>query len=183
MKKIVIIGGGFGGFNCALGLEKEKNLEIILIDPSDYFTYTPLIHEVAVGQIPENVVKIYFKKFLKRTIHHKSKVVNIFFKDKKVELDDNLQLSYDYLIIACGSYPNKFIEGTENLQTLKTLEDAVKIKELLNDAKGSYIWYSRTLPGSLQLLLLRLLQVRCYQSCYHLQRWFQAWELDEYFHS
>jgi NADH dehydrogenase len=133
MKKIVIIGGGFGGFNCAIGLEKETNLEIILIDPSDYFTYIPLIHEVSVGEIPENVIKIYFKKSLKRTKHLKSKVVKIFFKDKKVKLKDNLHLSYDYLIIACGSYPNKFIEGTESLQTLKTLDDAVKIKEQLID--------------------------------------------------
>jgi NADH dehydrogenase len=133
MKKIVIIGGGFGGFNCALGLEREKDFEIILIDPSDHFTYIPLIHEVAVGEIPENFVKIYFNNSLKRTKHHKSKVVKIFFQDKKVKLEDNLQLSYDYLIIACGSYSNKFIEGTESLQTLKTLDDAFKVKELLID--------------------------------------------------
>lgn len=131
MKRVVIIGGGFGGFYSALGLEKEKNLEIILVDPSNHFTYIPLIHEVSVGQIPKSTVKINFNKALKRTRHIKTRVIFISFKDRRIKLDNKMEFSYDYLIIACGSEPNKPIEGTTKLQTLKTLEDAIKIKKIL----------------------------------------------------
>ncbi|TFF85486.1 MAG: hypothetical protein EU551_03915 [Promethearchaeota archaeon] len=133
MKRVIIIGGGFGGFYSALGLEKEKNLEIILVDPSNHFIYIPLIHEVSVGQIPKSAVKINFNKALKRTRHIKSRVIFISFKDRRVKLDNNTKLSYDYLIIACGSEPNKPIEGTGKLQTLKTLDDAKKIQKILLD--------------------------------------------------
>jgi NADH dehydrogenase len=133
MKRVVIIGGGFGGINSALGLEKEKVLEIILVDPSDHFTYIPLIHEVSVGQIEKSAVNINLKKILKRTRHIKSRVIFISFKDKRIKLQNKMILSYDYLIIASGSEPNKPIKGTEELLTLKTLEDAINIKKLLLD--------------------------------------------------
>ena len=50
MNKIVIIGAGFGGiYTCKYLLKKLENSEIILINKSNYFIFTPLLHEVATG--------------------------------------------------------------------------------------------------------------------------------------
>ncbi len=131
MKRVIIIGGGFGGFYLAKNLEKHKKLESILINPTEFFEYTPLIHEVCVGEIPPNSVKLFYRNSLKRTRFIKSLVKKIIFKEKKLILDNNKSLSYDFLAICSGAIPNKKIEGSKNLPTLNNLKDALQIKQLL----------------------------------------------------
>ncbi|MFX1451958.1 MAG: FAD-dependent oxidoreductase [Promethearchaeota archaeon] len=131
MKRLIIIGGGFGGFYFAKKLEKYKQLELVLVNPTEFFEYTPLIHEVCVGEIPSNTVKIYYQNSLKRTNFIKSKVKKIIFKKKEIVLDNNKYISYDYLTICSGALPRKQIEGSENLPTLHNLNDALKIKQIL----------------------------------------------------
>jgi len=36
-KKVVVVGGGFAGFFVAQRLEKQAGLEVVLIEPKDYF--------------------------------------------------------------------------------------------------------------------------------------------------
>jgi len=134
LKRLLIIGGGFGGFSLARRLEKSNLFKVILIDPSNYFVYMPLIHEICVGKIPNNAVKIFFKNALKRTIHIKSIVKEIRFNENKAILKNDKALFYDYLVIASGSIPNIPIEGSEGLPTLKTLKDANIIKRNILDA-------------------------------------------------
>src|SRR3989338_7330956 len=51
VKKIIILGAGFGGLRTALGLAEKfsdhQQYEIILIDKNSYHTYTPSLYEVA----------------------------------------------------------------------------------------------------------------------------------------
>jgi NADH:ubiquinone reductase (H+-translocating) len=54
-KHVVILGGGFGGIYAALRLEKilrrHDNCEVTLITRENYFLFTPLLAEVAVGDL------------------------------------------------------------------------------------------------------------------------------------
>src|SRR5258705_476857 len=48
MKRIVILGGGFGGAYCAQALERrlgESDAEVLLIDRNNYFIFYPLLVE------------------------------------------------------------------------------------------------------------------------------------------
>ena len=46
----MIVGAGFAGFTAARGLQKyAPDVEIVLINPTDYFLYLPLLPEVAAG--------------------------------------------------------------------------------------------------------------------------------------
>jgi NADH dehydrogenase len=48
--RVVIVGAGFAGYNAARGLQKyAPEAEIVLINPTDYFLYLPLLPEVAAG--------------------------------------------------------------------------------------------------------------------------------------
>ena len=59
--KIVIIGGGFGGIYTAKYLEElfdRNEVEITLINKTNYFLFTPLLHEVATGALtPDSIVE------------------------------------------------------------------------------------------------------------------------------
>lgn len=129
MSRIIVVGGGFGGFYLATFLEKHEGFNTLLVDPCDYFVYTPLIHQVSVGEVPEEVVKIFYRRILRRTHHIKAKVKRIDFQNKSVLLDNNKLVKYDYVVLASGGTPRRQIPGSANLRTLKTLNDAVAIKK------------------------------------------------------
>jgi len=48
-KKILILGGGFGGLYAALQLEKtlahDPNVEVTLVNRENFFLFTPMLHE------------------------------------------------------------------------------------------------------------------------------------------
>ena len=52
MVRIVIVGGGFCGALAAKALDKNKDVELILVDKKDYFEFKPSIHKV--------IFKIFF---------------------------------------------------------------------------------------------------------------------------
>ena len=52
---MLIIGGGFGGLYAALHLDKtiaaEPNVEATLVSPENFVLFTPMLHEVAAGDL------------------------------------------------------------------------------------------------------------------------------------
>jgi NADH:ubiquinone reductase (H+-translocating) len=55
---VVIAGGGFAGFHAArvLGRLAKGNLEVVLVNPTDYLLYLPLLPEVAAGILDPRTV-------------------------------------------------------------------------------------------------------------------------------
>ena len=48
--RVVVVGAGFAGYNAARGLLRHApDAEVVLINPTDYFLYLPLLPEVATG--------------------------------------------------------------------------------------------------------------------------------------
>ena len=50
-ERVVIVGGGFAGFHAARRLARLARgaIDIVLVNPTDYFLYLPLLPEVAAG--------------------------------------------------------------------------------------------------------------------------------------
>ncbi len=133
--KIVIVGNGFGGTYTLKNLYKilkgRKDIEISLISEQNYFLFTPLLHEVATGGInPENIVEP-IRKVLSHcfTNFYLGKAEEINLEKQTLKVND-MVLSYDYLVLAHGAETNFYgTPGTpENVFTLKSIEDAIKIK-------------------------------------------------------
>lgn len=109
-KKILIVGGGYGGLNTAIRLQKRHaNADITLISKHDYHYQTTLLHKVAIGTLSDRKAKIYYRDILdlERIKFIKDKVMEIHPKENYV-LGKLGKYDYDILVIALGFKPDDF---------------------------------------------------------------------------
>lgn len=57
MSKVVIIGGGFAGISAAKSFGDKPNVQVTLIDKSNYHLFQPLLYQVAMAGLP--LVKLH----------------------------------------------------------------------------------------------------------------------------
>ena len=137
-KKVVIVGAGFAGIYSALSVYKNcgSQVEITIINRTNYFLFTPMLHEVATGglghhQIVESIREIIYNKsinFLEATVSS----VDV---TKKEVVTDNGNVPYDILVVALGATTNFFgtIGASEHAFVLKNLKDALNIRDRMID--------------------------------------------------
>lgn len=141
MINIVVLGGGFAGVRAGLILEnkaKSHDIYVTLIDKNSFHTFTPSLYEVATAEESEKNVIIPYKSIFGNNFNFvQGTVEKIDVLKQKILLDSNRQYEYDYLICALGSESASFdIEGVKEYGLpMKTLEDAIRIKKALNNAK------------------------------------------------
>ncbi len=136
--RIVILGAGFGGVYAYKYLHKKfhgrKDIELVVISDRNYFLFTPLLHEVATGNInPENTIEPLRKILgccLAEFLHTEVKKVQT---SRQIVETQNGDVSYDYLISAMGSVSDTTrVPGAgEHALTLKSLEEAIALKNRL----------------------------------------------------
>lgn len=140
MKRIVILGGGYGGVLTAKKLAKKlknnKDIEIKLIDRNPYHTLLTELHEVSANRAPEDSIKIDLKKIfagLKVDVVL-DEISNVDFQGKKLT-SEKAVYEYDYLVIGTGSKPTFFgIPGAEeNTFSFWSYDDAVALKRQIRD--------------------------------------------------
>ena len=137
-KKVVILGGGFAGIYGALSTYKNcgKDVSITIINRTNYFLFTPMLHEVATGglgnhQIVESIRQIIYKKQINFL---EADITSVDVAKKEVSTT-NGNVPYDILIVALGATTNFFgTPGTaEHTLTLKDLKDAITIRDRIID--------------------------------------------------
>jgi NADH dehydrogenase len=139
MKKVVVLGGGFGGVAAMLTLvanSNEDELELTLIDRNSFHLFTPSLYEVATSEQPKANIAIPYKDIFPRRVKLiKNNVLSIDSKNKRIMLTDKTAVSYDYLVLALGSISSDFhIPGlTEYSLPLKSLPDALTIRNTIRD--------------------------------------------------
>ena len=130
MKKVLVIGGGYGGLRAIETLSLYLDIEITLIDKNPYHYLQTEAYGYIAGQFDVHDVAIDLKNwcegFKERVefIHEEAASIN--FEQKSVHLKGT-DLFYDYLIIATGAKTNffSFIEGLrEHSYGVKNLERA-----------------------------------------------------------
>jgi NADH:quinone reductase (non-electrogenic) len=138
-KRVLILGSGFGGLYTALHLEKklrrEATVEITLVNRENFFLFTPMLHEVAAGDLDLTHIVNPVRKLLRRTHFFNGNIRSINLKERRVvaaHADDNHdhELFYDYLVLALGSVTNFYnLPGlAENALTMKSLSDAIRLR-------------------------------------------------------
>ncbi|MGB5850543.1 MAG: NAD(P)/FAD-dependent oxidoreductase [Ignavibacteriaceae bacterium] len=132
MKKVVIIGGGFGGLAAAKDLAKH-NFDITIIDKTNHHLFQPLLYQVATASLSPGDIANPIRSILGGSHNVKvvmAEVTSIDIENREVKFNGTL-LVFDYLIIAVGNSHTYFgNEGWEKFAPgLKTLSDALKIRE------------------------------------------------------
>ncbi len=141
-KRILILGSGFGGLYTALHLEKKlrraANVEVTLVNRENFFLFTPLLHEVAAGDLDVTHIVNPVRKLLRRTHFFNGDIKSIDLDRRCVVVthaDDNHdhELTYDYLVLALGSVTNFYnLPGlADNALTMKSLSDAILLRSRL----------------------------------------------------
>lgn len=135
---IVILGAGFGGIQTYLSLRRARrpDVRITIINDTNYFLFTPLLHEVATGGLGHhNVVEAVREiigndpaSFLQARIH------GIDLSKKTVQTSAG-DVPYDFLVIATGATTAFYgIPGAkEHGYVLKNLGDALYLRNRIID--------------------------------------------------
>jgi NADH dehydrogenase len=143
MKKIVVLGGGFGGLATAERLDRlfrgDDDVDITLISDTNYLVYTPMLADVAGGTIEPRYAVPPLRAFLRRKARfQEGSIDGIDIAEQRVRVTYaqggwdqwSGSVAFDYLIIALGGVTNfSHIPGaTDYALGLKDLPDAIFLR-------------------------------------------------------
>jgi NADH dehydrogenase len=137
--RIVIAGGGFAGLYAAMHFDKRlarrADVEVTLISRENFILFTPMLHEVAAGDLyPGDIVNP-----LRRILRHvKFIAADVQAVDlnarcvhcKATVADRELEFEFDHLLLTLGSETNFFnMDGVRDWSvTMKSLGDAALLR-------------------------------------------------------
>jgi NADH dehydrogenase len=139
-QKIVIVGAGFAGMAVARTLADllpaRDDADIILIDRNDFLLFTPMLTEVAGGELDARHIVASPRQLSARIRFEQATVERIDLAARSVVLRSSIDgsrtttLTADHLVIALGSGPNyHHIPGVQDHSLpIKTVRDAVAVR-------------------------------------------------------
>jgi NADH:ubiquinone reductase (H+-translocating) len=128
---VVIVGGGFGGLSAAKALA-NKNVQVTMIDKKNYHLFQPLLYQVAMAGLSPAEIAYPLRQLLSDAANINvllGEVTEINKEEKWLKTNFN-QISFDYLILACGSTYTYFNYPQWEFYApgLKTIAQATEIR-------------------------------------------------------
>lgn len=133
-KRIVIIGGGFGGLSLAKSL-RNSDFQVVLIDKNNYHAFQPLFYQVATAGLEPGSIAYPFRKIFANYQNFYFRMAEVISIDatKKTVCSSIGEVNYDYLVLATGATSNFF--GLKNVEEksmpMKSVSEALDIRSLL----------------------------------------------------
>src|SRR5688500_5967264 len=136
-RRVVILGGGFGGVYTAHHLERlttvSQGIEITLISRDNYFLMTPLLFEAGSGVLEPRHAVNPLRPLFQRTRFVEGEVRGIDLDKRCVHVaiaeDQSAEIPYDHLVVALGGITNRaIIPGSAHALAFKTLADAIYVR-------------------------------------------------------
>ncbi len=136
LPRVVIIGGGFGGIECAKALDSNY-FQIVLLDRNNYHNFQPLMYQVATAGLEPDSIAYPLRKIFKgkRNFHFRmTEVVSIDPQTKSIQTSIGA-LRYDYLVVATGATSTFFgMADVERFaRPMKNLTEAIDLRSLILD--------------------------------------------------
>ncbi|HTA13976.1 MAG TPA: NAD(P)/FAD-dependent oxidoreductase [Solirubrobacteraceae bacterium] len=137
-RKVVIVGGGFGGLAAAHEL-RHADVDVTLVDRTHHHLFQPLLYQVAGGGLAAGECASPIRTALRRNSNITvlmGEATGLDVESRQLVLDRGERLDYDSLIVACGAETSYFgkDEWREVSCGLKTLADALDLRNRLYGA-------------------------------------------------
>lgn len=131
-KRVVIVGGGFGGLYAAKALA-NRGVRVTLIDRKNHHTFQPLLYQVAAGVLSPSQIAAPLRHILRKARNVEvllGEVVGFDLDRRCVRIDSGNEIGYDRLIVAAGARESYFghDEWAQDAPGLKTLDDATDLR-------------------------------------------------------
>ncbi|MBV8277844.1 MAG: NAD(P)/FAD-dependent oxidoreductase [Verrucomicrobia bacterium] len=137
--KIVIAGGGFAGLTAATyldkGLARRSDIEVVLISRENFILFTPMLHEVAAGDLSPSDIINPLRRILRRVKIVQADVQSIDLNTRRLLCSGGVaqidfEIEFDHLLLALGSETNFFdLPGVSDWAvTMKSLSDAAFLR-------------------------------------------------------
>ena len=130
-KRVVVIGGGFGGMKLIDSL-RRSGFQLVLIDQNNYHQFQPLLYQVATAGLNPGSIAFPFRKDFRHIpdFHFRmARVTRIVPRENQIETTIG-SLGYDYLVIAAGTTTNYY--GMQNIQAhalpMKSVTEAMALR-------------------------------------------------------
>lgn len=137
--RIVIAGGGFAGLYAAMHFDKRlarrADVEVTLISRENFILFTPLLHEVAAGDLYPGDIVNPLRRILRHVKFIDADVQAIDLNARRIRCiasvaDRELEFEFDHLLLTLGSETNFFnMDGVRDWSvTMKSLTDAALLR-------------------------------------------------------
>jgi NADH dehydrogenase len=131
-RRVVVVGGGFGGLTAAHKIA-GPNVELTLVDRMNHQLFQPLLYQVATGGIASGECAYPIRVAMRRAPNVRvlmAEATDVDVKERQLALGDGGHLDYDSLVMASGAETAYFgnDEWRECSCGLKTLDDAVALR-------------------------------------------------------
>jgi NADH dehydrogenase len=135
--QVVIVGGGFGGLQCAKAL-RGAPVDVLLVDQRDYHLFTPLLYQVASCLLNPSEIAAPLRKVFRGAPNlrfRQGEVVHVDLDARALTLADGTRLPYDHCVLATGSVTNYYGNATVAMRALglKNLGEALKLRNHVLD--------------------------------------------------
>lgn len=139
-RKVLLLGSGFGSTyvlrNVVPALNRNEKVETTMVSDENFFLFSPLLHEVAMGTIETRHIAYPVRRlhWRDRFSFVQATVEKIDLSGRKV-LTSTGTLDFDYLVLGLGAVTNTTALGPvpANVFTLKTLRDSMLIRNHIID--------------------------------------------------
>src|SRR5262245_34971898 len=129
--RVVILGGGFGGLNAAMGL-RRADVDVTVVDRRNYHLFQPLLYQVATAGLSPAQIAMPIRHILRRQKNATVLMDKVEEVDKQARLviTASRRIPYDFLVIATGARHAYFgrDDWAELAPGLKTIGDATEIR-------------------------------------------------------
>src|SRR5438270_5167908 len=102
--RVVVIGAGFAGLNAAKALA-NASVQVTVVDRKNHHTFQPLLYQVALAVLSPAEIASPVRTVLRHAANTEVLLGEVkgFDLQKRLVLLDDLDLSYDYLIVSAGA--------------------------------------------------------------------------------
>lgn len=135
-RKLLIIGGGFAGLECASRLANDFRFEITLIDRTNHHLFQPLLYQVATASLAGPDIARSIRQILakaKNVTVLMDEILGIDAVGKQASGRSGATYSFDYLLLAAGARTGYFGNDAWAAHSLglKSLADAQNIRRTI----------------------------------------------------